>query len=115
MTDAWTGRKYKSDSNDVTEILSEPFKALDGSEWIGFQTSYIVGVTSLASFDGKIRIVEPKYAVGDKVIRAGGHVYTIEAASSKRDYEGDRPYLVVNEAGEADVIWESNIEGKVSE
>lgn len=93
MTEAWTGRKYKAISGDIIEILSEPFKAKDGRKWVGFENSYIVGVSPLEGcFPDERRIIEPRYAVGQEVTDEFT-TYRIIGVSSEPDEEGDFAYF----------------------
>lgn len=119
MSEKWTGRKYRGrTSGGVYEILSEPF-VWEGESHIVYLAdcdSEPRILTSRAFETGPAyeRIIEPKYAVGDKVTTVHGGTWTIEAVTTKTDVDGDRPYLAIYEDGNADVIWEHYLT-KVSE
>jgi hypothetical protein len=120
MSDTWTGRKYRGNqSGRIYTVLSEPFE-FNGAEYIVWQEPSHNNGNPFAEQNGFkhgpfTRVIEPKYAVGDKVTN-GYDVYRIVGVASEPDGEGDFAYLV-KPIGEddTDILWESHIEGKESE
>ncbi|MEU7096034.1 hypothetical protein [Kitasatospora aureofaciens] len=119
MTEAWTGRKYLGKlTGSIYEIPAEPFWS-DGLEYVPYRhaESGVHGCERVEFFensDSYERLIEPKYTVGDKV-RNYLNVIRIIAVASEADRDGDFAYLYKDDDGNVDLVWEGDIEGKVSE
>jgi hypothetical protein len=122
MTEAWTGRKYRSNSiGSITEILSESF-VWKARTYVNFERPSasslgVMGVAPIEHFENSelyTRIRAPKFAVGDKV-NDGYDDYTIEAVSQSPDKDGDFGYIIRDESGDFDFAQQVDDYKKVSE
>lgn len=121
MTEVWTGRKYRGAFSGYTyHVIAEPLSwgdeqyvpyAIDGS---GFKPEFEL----LRNFEnGTVytRVIEPKYAIGDKVIDSFGDHLEIDGVSKSPGSGGHFVYLVRESDGGAYGLSENCIKGKVGE
>lgn len=101
----WTGRKYDYD-NGLTrtrfEVLTEPFD-WKGSTYVAYGRGSHADTCFVDSFttdDAWKRVIEPKFAIGDKLANDAGRIFTVDAISSVPDGDNDFCYILIGEDGE---------------
>jgi hypothetical protein len=114
MTEAWTGRKYRGAYTGTEyQIISEPISHA-GAAFVGYVLpgGKCPGLEKVNNFEktaSYVRIIEPKFAVGDKVKDYSGDIFEIEAVGSKPDSDGDRAYLAVGADGVSIPVFENYV------